>query len=224
MKNNIAITCAFLLALCSYSIAQGTSEKSKPTFSCGIFYLYPHYFLEYETQFNFGFGGVVSENFKPFSISTGLFYATKKYFEPFEGSDDIDKISYSINYYNIPVLIGFPLNKHEVKKNYFLIEGGVIFNIPRNYQSFIYYNNDNSTMTNATPDGYSAGSSFRLAFQYHRKLNNAFNLFSGVYTEYKFKLDYISFNSSQPQWHSSYSEDRFLAGINIGVEWIYTRK
>ncbi len=223
MQNKLVITFIFLLALFSSSIAQDNSENSKPDFSLDLFLIYPQYFTEYETQFNYGFGGVVSENFKPFRITTGLFYTSKKYFEPFEGSD-IVKITYSTDYYNIPVLIGFPLNKQEVKKNKFLIVTGTIFNIPRNYQSFIYYNNHNPRTINGTPVAYKAGNSFRLAFQFHRKLNNAFHVFSGVFTDFKFHLDDIRIGSSLPHWHPSYSEDRFLAGINLGIEWIYKKR
>ncbi|MHC1777253.1 MAG: hypothetical protein AB9834_17760 [Lentimicrobium sp.] len=224
MRNNFLITCIFILAIYNSSIAQDIKEKSKPAFSFELFVLYPHYFLECETQFNYGFGGVLSQNYKPFRITTGLFYTSKKYYNSFESSDNIDRITYSIDYYNIPVLIGFPLNKQEVKKNKFLIETGFIFNIPRNYQSFTYYTNGSPKTINETPGGYEGGCTFRLAFQFRRKLNNAFNVFSGVFTDYKFLMDDIRIGSSQSNWHPSYSEDRFMVGINVGFGWTYKKR
>ena len=220
-KNNILFI--FFFALCSYGIAQENTEKVNPYLSSEIYFVYPHYFTKYKDQFNYGFGGAISENFSPFKITTGFFYNTKKYFELFESTSSIDKITYSLNYFNVPVLIGFPLIKDAIKKNQLLITTGIIFNIPNNCNSITYYKNNKPSTINDSPVAYKTGSSFRLAFQFNRKLNDFFIIYAGVFGDYKFQLDHLEFNNSSPQWHSPYSEDRLLVGINIGIEWIYKR-
>lgn len=224
MQNKTTIIFISFFALCSSCIAQENTEKANRYLSSEIFFIYPHYFTKYENQFNYGFGGAVSENFSPFRITTGLFYTTKKYFEPFESTSSIDKITYRLDYFNVPILIGFSLIKQEIKKNQFLITTGIVFNIPRNYRSITYYKNSNPPTINDTPVDYKTGSSFRLAFEFHRKLNNIFNVYVGVFSDYKFQLDRLDFNNSTPHWHPSYSDDRLLAGINVGIEWIYKKR
>lgn len=219
-KGNVVFT--FLLLLCSVCCAQKNAEENSPFLSSEIFFVYPQYFTKYESQFNYGFGGMISENFIPFKISTGLYYSTKKYFNAFDSQSIIEKTTYSIDYFNIPILIGFPLIKKSVQHNQILITTGLIFNIPRNYRSTTYYKNGNS-LVNDPPKDYNSGSSFRLGLGFQRKLVEAFRINFQVFGDYKFQLDTLEFLNSSPQWRPTYSNDRFLIGINIGFEWTYKK-
>ncbi len=212
-----------LLVFYHFSFGQTRTENTNPFISVETFFVFPYYFSHYESQFNYGFGAEVSENFTAFKITTGLFLTTKEYSELFESTSDISKISYSLDYINIPILLGFPLVKDKLKLNQFLIRTGIIINIPMDYQSSIYYKNNNATPINTNSIAYKAGSSLRLAFQYQRVLNKSFNTYVGVFGDYKFKLDHVDFNNSTPQWHSSIADDRLSIGINIGIEWFYKR-
>lgn len=217
--NSIAV---ILIAFSSACLAQENNKEK--FFSSEIFFTSPYYLTEYKNQINYGLGILISENIKPIKISTGLFYNTKKYFSSYENISAIDKVTYSLQYYNIPFLVGINLLRKENIKNQFLISTGVIFNIPRNYSSITYYKNNSLPTTNDTPVDYKSGSSFRLGFQFHKGLNSIFNLYAGAFIDYKFQLDRLVFNDSTPHWHRLYSKDRFSIGLNIGLEWRYQKE
>jgi hypothetical protein len=224
MKN---ITNAFLIScilLCNYCIAQENIKQTKPYLSSEVYCVYPHYFTEYTNQFNYGFGTSISENFKPFKVTLGLFYSKKKYFELYEGTSGIDKITYNLDYYNVPFLISFPLVRDTIKKSSFLISTGIVFNIPNNYNSTTYYKAQQLVKKNDSPTSYKSGSSLRISMQTYRRLNELFAVYAGLFGDYKFQLDQLQFSNSKPQWHPSYSEDRFLVGLNIGIELKYKKR
>lgn len=218
-KNIVAF---ILIAFSSACLAQ--ENNNKKFISSEVFFTSPYYLTEYKNQINYGLGISISENIKSIKISTGLFYNTNKYFSSYENTSAIDKVTYSLEYYNIPILIGINLLRQENIKNQFLISTGIIFNIPRNYSSITYYKNNSSPTTNDTPVDYKSGSSFRLGFQFHKRLNGIFNLYTGAFVDYKFQLDRLDFNNSTSQWHPSYSEDRFSIGLYIGLEWRYRKE
>jgi hypothetical protein len=111
-----------------------------------------------------------------------------------------------------------------VNKNMLSISTGIIFNIPSNYSSTTYFKDNTPSLENDKPVNYKTGSSFRLGIQFHKKLNPIFNIYGGAFADYKFQLDRLDFNNSTPQWHPSYSEDRFSIGLNIGLEWRYRKE
>lgn len=218
------LICAYYM-LCSSCIAQENTEKAKPYLSSEVFFVYPNYLTKHENQFNYGFGGAISENFNPFKVTIGLFYNTKKYFVPYESASSIDKITYSLNYFNVPILISFHLIKHEIMKNNFLITTGIVLNIPRNYHSLTYFKNNNPPQVKDTPIKYISGNSIRLGFQYNKSLNKLFNVFAGACVDYRFQLDHVDFVANGPHPGPNYYEgDRLLLGINIGIEWICKRR
>lgn len=198
--------------------------NTKKYLSSEAFFTSPYYLTDYKNQLNYGMGVLISESIKSIKISAGIFYNTKKYFSSYENTSTIDKVTYSLEYYNIPILVGINLLRQENIKNQFLISTGMIFNTPRNYSSITYYKNNNSPSTNDTPIDYKTGSSFRLGLQFHKRLNALFNIYTSAFVDYKFQLDRLDFYNSTPQWHHSYSEDRFLIGLNIGLGWRYKKE
>jgi len=219
LKIKIIIAFVFVTSIC---LAQ--ENHNGKYISSEIFFNSPYYFTEYKNQFNYGIGITISENIQSVKISTGIFYNTKRYFSSYENTSSIDKVTYCIEYYNIPVLIGVNLLRHENIKNQLLVSTGIIFNIPRNYSSHTYYKNNNPPTTNDTPSDYKAGSSFRLGLEFHKRLNSIFNIYTCAFADYKFQLDRLDFNNSSPQWHPSYSEDRILIGLNVGLGWRYKKE
>jgi len=219
-KKNII---AFILMTFSTACLAQEIDKKK-YLSSEAFFTSPYYLTDYKNQFNYGMGILISENIKSIKISTGIFYNTKKYFSSYENTSTIDKVTYSLEYYNIPILVGINLLRQENIKNQFLISTGIIFNTPRNYSSITYYKNNNSPTTNDTPVDYKTGSSFRLGLQFHKRLNAIFNIYTSAFVDYKFQLDRLDFYNSTPQWHPSYSEDRVLIGLNIGLGWRYKKE
>ncbi len=206
-------------------IAQEDTKKTNRYFSAEIFWAYPAYFISPVNKFNYGFGGAVSDNLRPFKVSLGLFYNTYKHdvLYPPGYNNFINKESYSVDYFNIPFLIGVPLIKKEIRKSQFLITTGLIFNIPQNYHETIYYNN--LPPKKETPGShYNFGNSIRLGFQYDKSLSNAINVFIRVCVDYKFLLDNIDLTNTQHSDSQSYYEGyRLFAGINLGVEWNHNK-
>jgi hypothetical protein len=205
--------------------AQENTEKVKLfNLSSELFISSPYYFMKYKNQFNYGIGFGISENLKPFTITTGLFYTTKKYFKLFESTSSIEKITYSLDYFNIPIFFRFRPMKQRSEKNQILLTTGFIFNLPRNYLSTIYYKNNTTPTIGDSPVNYIAGSSFRIGFHFQRKLNDLFKIYTQVFGDYRFLLDQWDFDNSTPLGLPSHSEDRLLVGINIGIEWVYKKQ
>jgi hypothetical protein len=205
----------FLLFCINTVFAQQKKDSIiNPYFSAEAFFVYPHYFSGYKNQFTYGFGAAISGKFKRFKFTTGLFYTTKKYIERFDEVYPVDIITYRVDYFNVPILIGFPLTKQEEKKNHFLLTTGIIINIPRSYKEVIYYKKINSETIYTS--GYGAGSSFRLAFQINRWIARQFKLYVQIFGDYKFLIDDVQYDL--------YETNRLLMGLNVGIEWTHQKR
>jgi hypothetical protein len=64
------------------------------------------------------------------------------------------------------------------------------------------------------------GNNLKLGFRYHRKLTDRFILFVELYSTYKFNQDHYSVGPSA----IDDKEERFEAGINIGLEFLANKK
>ena len=204
-----------LLLFSAYSVFAQKDSIVRPNFSTEVFFVYPHYFSESEDRFDYGFGGMASLKFNYIKISSGLFYTIKRYTELFADGFPVSKIRYSVDYFNVPILVGLPLYQPELKRNTFRVTTGIIVNIRRNYKSIVYYKNGPVTYY-AAPHYYS-GNSFRLAFQLGRQINKNFKLYIQIFGDYKFVLDEIEIKEGYT------TADRFLLGLNAGIEWNYKK-
>jgi hypothetical protein len=220
VRTFIKIFIAFLFC----SIPGYAQKGSDIFFSSEARLIYPQYFTKYEQKFNDGIGGLFIGNMKRLRFKTGLLFTTKNYLEQFESTSLIDKITYNLDYFNIPMLFDLELRRRDSIKNQYFFSPGIVFNIPRNYKSITYYKNGTPSTLNEAPDNYNFGSSARLGFIYQRKLTRLLNINIETYVDYKFQLDYLEFNNSSPHWHSSYSNDRLSLGINLGIEWLYKKR
>lgn len=201
----------------------GQENKNDRFLTSELFFTSPYYFTDYKNQFNYGAGVLISENIKSIKISTGIFYNTKKYYELFENIGNTDKVTYTIYYYNVPLLVGFNLTPL-VNKNILLISTGIIFNFPSNYSSTTHFKDNTPPLENDKPINYKSGSSLRLGIQFERRLNSIFHIHTCAFADYKFQLDRLEFNNSSPHWHPTYSDDRLLIGLNVGLEWRYKKE
>jgi hypothetical protein len=188
-----------------------------------LFLTSPYYFTEYKNQLNCGAGLLISGNIKRFKLSTGIYYHTNKYYELFGNLGNTDKVTYKIYYHNVPLLFGFNMLP-TMNKNILFISTGIIFNIPSNYSSTIYFNDGTPSIENEKPVNYNSGSSLRLGLQFERKLNSIFCIYTCVFADYKIQLDQLAFNNSSPQWHPPFPVNRFLMGLNVGLEWRYKKE
>ena len=220
---NIVLFIFFLLFIGNCT-ANDKQDESLAFLSLGTYVTYPYYITDYQEKFNFGYGLSISENFIRFKISSGIYISSKKYFDEFDNSSNIDKISYSLTYINIPLLISVPVLNSEQKKHQLLICSGIILNIPRNYHSVTTYKTSIPSTTNDQPISYKRGSSLHIGLQYCYSFNHFIKLNTSLFSNYKFKMDYLEFRNTSPQFHPKYSEDKLLFGIAFGVEFDLKKK
>jgi len=205
---------------------------TNPILSTEIYALYPHYFIK-KVEFNYGFGGAITAQFKRTKYTLGFNYSTKNYYYIwyYVSSYYLYKTNYYTNYYNIPFSISFPLfNKDFKKKNDFIIGVGMIWNIPRKYEEITTYNHISPYSTLPYPNPYKisksdlgVGKSFQLLLRYQRRISKTFDFYFSGFCYYKFSLEYEHDTSMMAPWSPSFSEDRLFLGINTGFELYYKR-
>lgn len=171
---------------------------------------------------NYTVGVAVSKYMQAFKIELGFAYATKNY--TFKSQNELaayDKTDVELQYYFIPLMLSRRLFTDT--KNTFSLGLGAVFLKPFRYKSQTFYKDGTMSKPDATaPVDYKTGTSVRLGISYSRQLfASDFMIFTEVYGDYKFNMDYNEPGSSIE--YSDLTDDRFDMGVNIGIEWLFTR-
>lgn len=221
-KYIVIFLCALFLK--NTCVSKDLEQSRKPFLSSEIYFIYPYPPI-YFTRFNYGIGGEISQDFKPFKVSTGFFFYTNNSYHKYDQTSPFDKEVVSLNYLNFPVLIKIKLNKQNKTGNTILLNTGIVINIPKNYNSTLYYKNNNSPQKEIAIK-YHNGSALRLGLQYSKSLNNRLNLYTNVFWDYKFRKDYIEFAVSNPHpgSSSSYKGNILFWGLSFGIEFMFSKK
>ncbi|MBI3509020.1 MAG: hypothetical protein HY064_00035 [Bacteroidetes bacterium] len=224
------VTLVAFLALfsCGSCIAQENIGKTNPVLSSEIYFLYPYPPLDFN-KFNYGIGGEVSEKFKPFKVSTGIFFYTGNSNIKYDAASPFDKRISGLNYFNIPILIKIKLFKLNSLDNNLFLNTGLLFNIPRNYSYILYYKNNTIPPYEEIPVKYRSGNSLRLGLEYNKQLNDRLNFIADIFCDYKFSKDYIEIAISNPpppgqipgSGSKSVAGAILFWGVFCGIEWNY---
>ncbi len=213
----ISFLMLFLNSVCS------SQETDKPFLSSFIYFIYPYPPL-YSNKFNYGIGGEIDEHFTPFKFSTGLFFYTNKYEFHYDKTSPYEKNDFSLNYFNFSFNVKIKLSNKNKTDNLFLLNTGIIINIPRNYRSVFYYKKNIPPEENI-PIKYGNGISLRLGFQYNKSLSNRLKVYANLFCDYKFQKDHIDFYISNPHpGPDSYYEGYILFwGVSCGLEFLFVK-
>lgn len=192
---------------------------------------YPYYFMQSDkygsgTEVcnapNYMVGVAASKYIRTLKIEVGFAYATKNYaFYSHNTLSEYGKTEVELAYYYIPVMLHRRLFTDT--KNTVSFGVGLVFLKPFGYREETFYKDGTKTNPDdLAPVDYKWGNSARLGISYSRRIAESdFRLFTEVYGDYKFAMDYNKAGSSLK--YSDLTDDRFAMGINIGIEWLFNR-
>jgi hypothetical protein len=220
----------FLIALmgfCRTGLAQDTLRRHSPNLSAELHYIHPfHPVRENYYQFNYGFGGAISENIKRFKISLGFFFNTGNHIGSHEEQNQIVKTKVSLNYYNVPLLFRFRFsNKYMIKQSCMFVTG-FITNFLQGFKEVANRGNG-YVPTSRIPVGYGMGGSFRLGFQYNRMFSKNASFYTSVYGDYRYHTAAVYFRPrgpGPPNQVPNYEGPPIFLGINLGLEFWFKRQ
>ncbi|HTL83513.1 MAG TPA: hypothetical protein VL651_17475 [Bacteroidia bacterium] len=183
----------------------------------------PIYLINYSQNFNYGSGVLVSQNIARVKFSTGLYVSSKRYFMRYVNAGTLDHTDYRMLYYNIPVRFGVNILPVREENWKLFVSSGFEFNIPSQFSSLTYYNNNSPPTENDRPVSYGSGTSLLFELQLQRVLNNKLAFFLQGAFVYKVQLEDIEFTNSSPQWHPEYSNGRALLSLGAGVDFLLNK-
>jgi len=190
----------------------------------------PYYFMQLDkygehkdvtNNANFMVGVSVNKYINTFKIELGVAYGTKNYtFHYRDVASAITEEKMQLSYYIIPIIIHKKLFTDS--KNTVSLSLGSAFLKPFGYSKETMFKDGSKQDARDMPVNYKIGNTARFGMKYSRSLiGSKLIVFSGLYGDYKFNMDYSERGSSL--YHHDLTDDRFSLGLNFGIEWIFTK-
>lgn len=198
--------------------------------SIGIYGGYPYYFLQLEkygaytdagNKSNYTAGLSINKYLKSSKLEIGFAYGTKNYFFNYRDVySSIQSENIQLNYYFIPVLFNQRLYTDSV--NTISLSLGTVFLKPFGYAKETVLKDGTKRNQDNVPVNYKLGNTVRIGFRYSKKISPKILLFSELYANYKFNIDY---HESGPSiQYFDLTDDRFNIGVDIGLEFLFTKR
>lgn len=190
----------------------------------------PYYFMQLDkyddyidvtNDLNFTVGVSVNKYINTFKIEFGIAYGTKNYTFHHRNLNSLaSEEKVQLSYYLIPIIIHKRLFTDS--KNTVSLSLGSVFLKPFGYSKETLFKDGSKEDNRELPVSYKIGNTVRLGMKYSRNLiGPKFMIFSEIYGDYKFNMDYSERGSSVLLY--DLTDDRFNLGLNIGVEWIFSK-
>jgi len=190
---------------------------------------YPYYFMQLEkydayidvkNNSNYILGLSVNKYLGSSRVELGFAYGTKNYSYYYRDiNSPIEKENVQLNYYFIPFIFNHRLFSDS--GNTISLSLGTVFIKASGYSKETFFKDGTKTNQENIPVDYKWGNTLRPGFKYSRFLTAKLILFTELYANYKFNMDYYESGSSLQSF--DLTEDRFDIGINIGVEWLFNK-
>lgn len=218
---------SLFIFLCLFLTKGFSQENLKYSIKANSNYIY--YFIntdkyisvDMKNFFNYGFSILLAMDINDkIKLSSGVNYNTKNiYYEdiPTNFNNYFIKEAISLKNINIPVLLSYTL--HKTESNSIYLTGGIVINNIVKYDMARYFSVGETKFYKNINVGQKTGYSFRAGFELNYRINSKLDFSIHPYLDYKFILDFNTFNSLP----ESLTEDRFSFGINVGVEYHFLR-
>ncbi len=213
----------FLALLLTGPIALQAQDKGGMSLETGIAYYYPFFGGNTKNHFNYGFSLLVSKHFRNVKVSTGIDYATRKYYyevKPF-GINSLTKREYDMQYLDFPFLVNITMARLSEKSELGLLTGLVLNKVVGYRIISTYANHPVSEDDLEIPA--TLGLTFRLGAALSLPLGNRFRLNLTPFGDIKLVMNGDQDSSSNP-YAGSYRnlpDNRFTAGFQVGMEYLF---
>lgn len=215
----VPIVCLFVL-LSNHTLSQ----------SIEVYGEVPYYFMQLDkyddykdvtNNANYIVGVSANKYINTFKFEFGVAYGTKNYtFQYTEVASPITEEKMQLSYYMLPIMIHKRLFTDS--KNTVSLSLGSAFLKPFEYSKETIFKDGSKQYARDIPVNYKIGNTARIGMKYSRSLiGSKLIVFSGLYGDYKFNMDYSERGSSL--YHHDLTDDRFSLGLNFGIEWIFTK-